>query len=66
LAEKWGLRPFLGRWGLGPHLPQSYLGTYLRTKWHLDASSRLPFFLGVAGLPSNTKWPGPRKTSIPS
>ena len=50
---------------------------YLRTKRHLDPSSRLatgqkfdgvgvPFFLGVAGSPSNTKSPGPRSTSIPS
>jgi len=26
----------------------------------------VPFFLGVAGSPSNTKWPGLRPTSIPS
>jgi len=26
----------------------------------------VPFFLGVAGPPSNTKSPGPRPTSIPS
>ena len=53
---------------------------YFRTKWHLHPSSRFdtidmgqfgggwvcPFFLGVAGSPSNTKSPGPRPTSIPS
>ena len=50
------------------------------TKWHLDASSRLytiemgrklgrgappPFGVG-SGVPSNTKSPGPRPSSIPS
>jgi len=54
---------------------------YLRTKWHLDPSSRLattemdrklgrgvlcPPFLGGSWLPSNTMWPGPRSTSMPS
>jgi len=54
---------------------------YFRTKWRLHPSSLLanidmgqklgggwvcPFFLGVAGSPSNTKSPGPRPTSIPS
>jgi len=39
---------------------------YLRTKWHLNLSSRLATtdmgqfnFLGGAGSPSNTMWPGP-------
>jgi len=52
---------------------------YLRTKWHLDASSRLAtigmgqkldgdcaFFSGGVGSLSNTKSPGLRPTSIPS
>jgi len=53
---------------------------YLRTKWYVDPSSRsatiymgqklggvgVPFSLGLAAFPSNTKWPGPRPTSIPS
>jgi len=53
---------------------------YPRTKWHLDPCNRLatihgpklegccvpsPFW-GRAGSPSNTMWPGPRPTSIPS
>jgi len=54
--------------------------TYLRTKWHLDSSSRLaiidigrkvggvaaPLSMGRAGSPSNTISPGPRPTSLPS
>jgi len=54
--------------------------TYLRTKWHLDASSCLvtiemrrklgrgtaPFLGRGRGFPSNTKSPGQRPTSIPS
>ena len=52
---------------------------YLRTKWHLDASSSLvtikngpkigglcPLFWGRgAGSPSSTMWPRPRPTSTP-
>jgi len=66
---------------LGPHVTQCRLcrGLYLRTKWHLDPSSRLAttdmdrklggacfFFGGGAGFPYNTMWPGTRDTSIPS
>ena len=61
---------YLGRGELGPHLTQCRLGlwaeAYLRTKWHLDTSSRLSFLLGVAGSQSNTKSPGLRPTSMPS
>jgi len=51
---------------------------YLRTKWHLDPSSRLATmcmgqkvvgcapFLGGAGSPTNAMSPGPRPTSLPS
>jgi len=52
---------------------------YLCTKWHLDSSSRLatigmgrklgalPLFGGgEAGFPSNTMWPAPTPTSMPS
>jgi len=53
---------------------------YFRTKWRLHPSSRLatidmgqklggvgvPFFLVVAGSPSNTKSPGLRPNSMPS
>jgi len=53
---------------------------YFRTKWRLHPSSRLatidmaenwlgvgvPFFLGEARSPWNTKSPGPRPTYIPN
>ena len=51
---------------------------YLRTKWHLDQSSHLattdmgrklegvPFGGGAGRSPSNTMWPGPRPTCMPS
>ena len=40
-AENWRLCPF-GEGDLGPHLTQYRLGkAYLRTKWHVDLSSRL-------------------------
>jgi len=54
---------------------------YLHAKCHLDPSSRLatvnmgrffsgggsaPFWGGGAGSPSNTMWPGPRPTCVPS
>jgi len=70
---------------LGPHLtmpPGARAETYLRTKWHLDPSSRLttidmdrnlgwgllcPFKGGGgAGSLSNTMSPGRRPTSVPS
>jgi len=67
---------------LGHHLTQCAMGLgFLRTKWHLDPSSRLAtidmgqivgglgccdLLGGGAGSPSNTMWPGPRPTSIPS
>jgi len=57
LAENWGLffAPLV-EWEPGPRLTQCRLGreAYLCTKWHLDASSCLPFLLGVAGSASNT------------
>jgi len=69
-------------WGeLGPHLTQCRLGRGLPpTKWHLDPCSRLAtkdmgrklggccasFWRGGAGSPSNTMWPGPRPTYVPS
>jgi len=52
---------------------------YLRIKWHLGPSSRLATtdmarklrvgcapFVGGAGFPSYTMWPGPRPTSMPN
>ena len=69
--------PFRGR-ELDPHLTQCGLGrAYLLTKWNLDPSSRLATIdMGrkVAALslfrgswsPSNTMWPGPRPTFVPS
>jgi len=60
----------------------AWADVYLRTKWHPDPFSRLaiihmgqklgrgacgvPFFLGIAASPSNTKSPEPRPTSVPS
>jgi len=42
-----GSAPF---WGGGGWVPiyhkVTWAETYLRTKWHLDASSRLPYFWG--------------------
>jgi len=69
VGRKLGAPPLFGEVGAGSpsttKLP-AWAETYLRTKWHFDASSRWPFFLGVSGSPSNTKWPGRRKTSIPN
>jgi len=74
--ETGGCAPFRAK--LRPHLTQRRLAeVHLRTKWHLDLSSRLATiymgqklggvsFLGAAGSPSNTKSPGPRPTSTPS
>jgi len=80
MGQKFGaLLPF---WGgeRGPHLTQGRLGceVYLHTKWHLDPCSHLattdmglklgicPFGGGGAGSPSNTTWPEPRPTCMPS
>jgi len=69
--------PFLGG-ELCPYLTQCRLGeAYLRTKWHLIPSSRFATtdmgrklgavpLIGGAGSSSNTMWPGPRPTSVPS
>jgi len=66
-----------GEGALSPYLTQCGLSeAYLRTKWHLDQSSRLatihgpkigamPFLEG-AGSPSNTMWPRPRPITMPS
>ena len=72
------LCPFRGQ--LGPHLTQCGLGQGLPLYQILHLANRLatidmgqnlggvgvPFFLGLAGSPSNTKLPGTRPTSIPS
>ena len=65
---------------MGPHLANvAWAEAYLHTKWHLDPCSRLVTidmgrklggssapFLGRGSLvPSNTKSPEPRPTSIP-
>jgi len=75
-----GLCPFLGRGAASPSITMS-LGSskaYLPTKWHLDPSSHLattdmgqklgavPLCWGGPGSPSNTMWPGPRPTCVPS
>jgi len=69
--------PLLGVAGSSPN-SVAMVEANLHTKWHLDPSSRLattdmgrklgtavPPFLGT-GSPSNTMWPGPRPTSVPS
>jgi len=58
---------------LGPHLTQCGLGC---SNWHLDPSNCLTItdrkvgvlcpLVGGAGSPSNTMYPGPRSTSLPS
>jgi len=74
-----GSAPF----GTGSSVPMQHNATwaeaYLRTKWHLDPSSRLAtrdmgrklggsalFWGGGTGSPSNTMSLGSRPTSIPS
>jgi len=77
-----GSAPFLGREGLGPHLRQSALGgglpPYQVTSWCIQQfghnrnwpkiweGATPPFWGKRRGVPSNTKSPGPRPTSIPS
>ena len=69
--------PFGGTWVSIKH-NVAWAEAYLRTKWHLDPSSRLvtidmgrkvggtvPFRRG-SWAPSNTVWPGSRPTSVPS
>jgi len=64
---------------LGLHLTQCRLVyAYLRTKWHINPSSRLATTnmgrklaegcgpLRGAGFPSNTVWPGPMPTCVSS
>ena len=72
-----GTLPFLGA---APTNNVAWAEVYLRTKWHPDPSSSLatidmgqklaegavPFFCGWGWVPSNTKSPGPRPTSIQS
>jgi len=80
-AENWGeaMPPFWrGSW-IPIHCNLAWTEAHLHDKCHLDPSSRLAkidmgrklgaplhFLAREAGYPSNTKWPGPRPTSIPS
>ena len=76
-AENWGAVPLLGG-ELGPYLTQcAWAEAYLRTKWHLDPSSRFATTdmgrnLGTVPLgggavsASNTMLPRPRPTIVPS
>ena len=73
--------PFRGRGARSP-IPikhnVAWAEAYLHIKWHLDPSSRLATIdmgrkvgaavplSGAAESPSNTMWPGPRPTSMPS
>jgi len=80
IGRKLGAVPLLGvELGLGLGHNVAWAEAYLRTKWHLDPSSRLATtdmgrkvgccyvpFLGGAGSPSNKISPGLRPTSLPS
>ena len=78
---EWGLRILLGEGvGLGPHLRQSRLSrglppyqvAYLsmqpfgRNRYGPKLEGAVPLWEGGAGSPSNTMWPGPRPTCMPS
>jgi len=72
-AENWGglCLLFRERWGWVPIKHNvAWAEAYVHTKWQLDASSRLATIeMGRgdgAGSPSNTMWPGPRSTCVPS
>jgi len=71
-----------GSWDSPSNTMSPWAEAYLRTKWHLDPSSRLATtdmgrksgggrrccaaVFGGAGSLFNTMWPGPRPTCIPS
>jgi len=75
-----GLSPLFGEGELGCHPTQSiaWAKAYLHTKWHLNPYSHLVItdvgrklgavllWVGGAGSPSNTMWPGPRPIRMPS
>jgi len=75
MGPKLGAVPHWGE--RSPHLTQFRMGQRLPpySKWHLDPSCRLattdrgkgtvPLLRGAGSL-SNTVWPGPRPTSVPS
>ena len=73
-----GSAVFLGRGSCSPSNTVAWAEADLHTKWHLNPSSHLatadmgrklgavPLRGGGAGSLSNTVWPGPRPTCIPS
>jgi len=75
-----GLCPFLGRGELGPNVTECRLGwglpPYQVASWSIEPFGHnrygpkirglCPFGGGVAGSPSNTVWPGPWPTCLPS
>jgi len=77
---KWAPRSPLFGEGRGPHLTQSRLGrvlppyqvasssmqSYGRNRYGPKIGGSAPFGGGRAGSPSNTVWPGPRPTCMPS
>jgi len=80
MGRKLGTSPFSGV-AASPCNNVAWTAAYLRTKWHLDPSSRLartnmgrnsgegavpPFGGEGGGSPSCTMWPGLRPASIPS
>ena len=61
----WGAVPFFlggSSWVSIKH-KVAWAEAYLRNKWHLDPFSHLAT---IAESPSNTMWPGPRPTCMPS
>jgi len=70
--------PPFGGGEVGPQHNVAWAEAYLRTKWHLDPTTRLattdmgqnwrlcPLLGRTAGSSSKTMWPSPRPTSMPS
>ena len=68
----------MGRGAGSPSNKVAWAGAYIHTKWHFNPSSHLaitdmrrkfgavPLWGAGAGPPSNTMWPGPRPTCMPS
>ena len=61
----WGLFPF-GEGELGPHLTQIHPAIWPQQIWTENWRGLCPFGGGGAGSPTNTIWPEPRPTSLPS
>jgi len=81
MGRKLGSVPIWGRGELGPHVTQCRLGhglpPYQVASWSYQpfghnrhdpkiGGGAVPLWEGGAGSPSNTVWPRPRPTSMPS